>query len=150
MFQLSYSYEILRILVVFILQREAQFRVFIKKLNDLLLHTGLFLSMSVVQLGYYPGDLLLFDLILMLFKLFHCLFQVLLAVRIGIDDHSVLFMQVFQLIFQLFYSLCTGLALFCQKLILVDVCLILTQLYSQTFNFVQILFVKLLVSRQLV
>jgi hypothetical protein len=133
-----------------LLEGESEFGVLVEELDDLLLHRGLFLAVGAVELLDDPGDLFLLDLLLVLFKLPHGLFYILLLVGVSVEDVVVLLLEHFELVLQLLDVPGVLLLLFGEELVLVEVGLELAQLDLEAFYLVEVFLVELLVGCQLV
>jgi hypothetical protein len=95
--ELCYPNRQLSVLVMFLLEVQSQFWVLVEKLDDLLLHRGGLLWMSRIKLLDDPGDLLLFNFLLMLFQLLHRRLYILLPISIRINYMLVFLLQLSQL-----------------------------------------------------
>jgi len=76
---------------------------------------------TAVQLFNDSGDFFFFNLLLMKFKLSHCLLNIFLSVSVSSDDMVVLLLQGFELMLQLLNRFGAFLDVFSKKLIFIEI-----------------------------
>jgi hypothetical protein len=129
---------------------ESEFGVLIEEFDDLLFHGGLFLGVGGVELFNDTGDFFLFDFFLVFFELFHGLFDVFLFVGVSGNDDVVLLLEGLELVFELLDVFGVFLVFLSEEFVLVEVGLELAEFDFEGIDFVEVLFVELLVGSEFV